>query len=55
MTLKEKIKKLIDNRSYKKKDGSNGYVSEVIVERLQLGSKPKNETQGSVQIGRHKR
>ena len=36
----------IDNRSYKKKDGSNGYISEVIVEKLQLGSKPKNETQG---------
>ncbi len=36
----------IDNRSYKKKDGSNGYISEVVVERLQLGSKPKNETQG---------
>lgn len=36
----------IDNRSYKKKDGSNGYISEVIVENLQLGSKPKNETQG---------
>ena len=35
----------IDNRSYKKKDGSNGYISEVVVERLQLGSKPKNETQ----------
>jgi len=35
----------IDNRSYKKKDGSNGYISEVVVERLQLISKPKNETQ----------
>jgi len=30
----------IDNRTYKKKDGSNGYISEVVVERLQLGSKP---------------
>jgi single-strand DNA-binding protein len=36
----------IDNRSYKKKDGSTGYISEVIVEKLQLGNKPKNETQG---------
>ena len=36
----------IDNRTYKKKDGSNGYISEVVVERLQLGSKPKNKTQG---------
>lgn len=36
----------IDNRSYKKKDGSNGYISEVVVEKLQLGNKPKNETQG---------
>lgn len=36
----------IDNRTYKKKDGSNGYISEVIIENLQLGSKPKNETQG---------
>ena len=36
----------INNRTYKKKDGSNGYISEVIVEKLQLGSKPKNETQG---------
>ena len=33
----------IDNRTYKKKDGSNGYISEVVVERLQLGSKPKAE------------
>lgn len=30
----------IDNRTYKKKDGSNGYISEVIVENLQLGNKP---------------
>ncbi len=30
----------IDNRTYKKKDGSNGYISEVIVEKLQLGNKP---------------
>jgi single-strand DNA-binding protein len=30
----------IDNRTYKKKDGSNGYISEVVVERLQLGGKP---------------
>lgn len=30
----------IDNRTYKKKDGSNGYISEVVVERLQLGSSP---------------
>ena len=35
----------IDNRTYKKKDGSNGYISEVVVEKLQLGIKPKNETQ----------
>lgn len=35
----------IDNRTYKKKDGSNGYISEVVVERLQLGSKPKSEKQ----------
>ena len=27
----------IDNRSYKKKDGSNGYISEVVVEKLQIG------------------
>ena len=36
----------IDNRTYKKKDGSTGYISEVVVEKLQLGNKPKNETQG---------
>jgi single-strand DNA-binding protein len=30
----------IDNRTYKKKDGSNGYISEVIIENLQLGNKP---------------
>jgi len=30
----------IDNRTYKKKDGSNGYISEVVVEKLQLGNKP---------------
>ena len=36
----------IDNRSYKKKDGSTGYISEVIVEKLQLGNNAKNETQG---------
>lgn len=30
----------VDNRSYKAKDGTNRYVSEVIVEGLQLGSKP---------------
>ena len=34
----------IDNRSYKKKDGSNGYISEVVVEKLQLGNNAKNET-----------
>ena len=31
----------IDNRTYKKKDGTKGYVSEVIIDRLQLGSKPR--------------
>ena len=36
----------IDNRTYKKKDGSNGYISEVVVEKLQLGNNAKNETQG---------
>ena len=35
----------IDNRSYTKKDGSKGYVSEVIVEKLQLGSKPGSDKQ----------
>lgn len=35
----------IDNRTYKKKDGSNGYISEVIIENLQLGSKPLNDNQ----------
>jgi single-strand DNA-binding protein len=35
----------IDNRTYKKKDGSNGYISEVVVEKLQLGSKPGSDKQ----------
>ena len=34
----------IDNRSYEK-DGVKKYITEVIVERLQLGSKPKSEHQ----------
>ena len=36
----------IDNRSYEDKNGVKKYISEIIVERLQLGSKSKNETQG---------
>ena len=30
----------IDNRSYEDKNGVKKYISEIIVERLQLGSKP---------------
>lgn len=36
----------IDNRTYENKQGIKKNISEVIIERLQLGSKPKNETQG---------
>jgi len=35
----------IDNRSYEDKNGVKKYISEIIVERLQLGSKPKSEKQ----------
>ncbi|KUK98934.1 MAG: Single-stranded DNA-binding protein [Parcubacteria bacterium 32_520] len=31
----------IDNRTYKKKDGTKGYISEVVIDRLQLGNKPR--------------
>jgi len=38
----------IDNRSYEK-DGVKKYTTEIIVERLQLGSKPKSDKQSNYQ------
>ncbi|MCK9318919.1 single-stranded DNA-binding protein [Methanoculleus sp.] len=34
----------IDNRSYEDKNGVKKYISEIIVERLQLGNKPRPKT-----------